>query len=80
MLGCADREEIRARQMAKEASADADNDANCRAKAAPGSADNGSCRQDLADRQARQAEIEYQKRRYFDRVLGAGTSGTDDPY
>jgi hypothetical protein len=79
LLACADRQEIKARQMADEASANAEDDATCRAKGTPGSANYDTCRQNLADQRARKAEIEYQKRRDFDRVLGAGTD-TESAY
>jgi len=74
LSGCADREEIRAERVAQQTAADAEDDANCRAKGARGSEPYTACRQGLAAQRSQKAEIEYQKRRDFDRVLG----GLDD--
>jgi hypothetical protein len=74
ILGCADREQIQAERVAAQAAAEADDDAACRARGTPGSAEYDACRQDLQARRAKQAEIDYQKARDFDRVLG----GLDD--
>jgi hypothetical protein len=78
--GCADREQIRASQMAEEATANAEDDAACRQKAAPGTPAYDQCRQSLAALRAEKRAIQYQKRRDFDQVLGAGTSGPSETY
>jgi hypothetical protein len=78
LAGCADREDVRAQRMADQSTAGAADDAACRGQGAPGSAAYDSCRQDLAAQRAQKAEIQYQKRRYFDRVLGAGTDGVSE--
>jgi len=72
--GCADREKVQADRVAQRVNQEAEDDAACRAKGQPGSADYDACRQGLANERARKAEIDYQKRRDFDRVLG----GLDD--
>ncbi len=79
-FGCADREQIRAKQMAAEADAAAADDAACKPKGAPGTKPYEDCRQQLAEARAQKNAIEYQKRRDFDRALGAGTSDTDASY
>jgi hypothetical protein len=73
-IGCADREEIHAERMAQQAATNAEEDSACRARGAPGSGEYDACRQDLAAQRAQKADIDYQKRRDFDRVLG----GLDD--
>ena len=78
VFGCADRQEIRAEGVAQEAAATAEDDAGCDAKGAPGTPEYDACRQEAAAKRAQKTEIEYQKRRYFDRVLGAGTDGVAD--
>lgn len=61
--------------MAKQAANEAQDDAKCRsADVEPGSPEYDACRQGLAAQRAKQAEIDYQKARDFDRVLG----GLDD--
>jgi hypothetical protein len=77
LFACASREEIHAERVAKQTAAEAEDDATCRGKGAPGSAPYDACRQNLAAERAQKAEIDYQKARDFDRVLGAGTDGTD---
>jgi uncharacterized membrane protein len=75
LFACASREDLQAERVAKQAATEAEDDAKCRsAKGEPGSADYDACRQDLAAQRARQGDIEYQKARDFDRVLG----GLDD--
>jgi hypothetical protein len=73
-IGCASREDIEAKRMAEQAATQAEDDATCQAKGAPGSAEYDACRRGLAAQRARKAEIDYQKARDFDRVLG----GLDD--
>jgi len=68
---CASRSEIEAGRLAKEEAAKAEDDAKCRsANAKPGEPAYEACRQELATKRATQAEIDYQKARDFDRVLG----------
>jgi hypothetical protein len=78
--GCADKEQIHAQQMADEASTNAEDEATCRQKAAPGTETYDQCRQGLAAARAQKRVIQYEKRRDFDRVLGAGTSGPSETY
>ena len=78
--GCADREQIRAKQMANETAAASEDDATCRPKGAPGTPGYDNCRKDLAQARADQSAVQYQKHRDFDRVLGAGTSDAGGSY
>jgi hypothetical protein len=73
-VGCADREDIRAERVAQQAASEAEDDATCRARGEPGTAPYDTCRQALSAQRAKKAEIDYQKARDFDRVLG----GLDD--
>jgi hypothetical protein len=71
LFACASREELKAERVATEAA----DDATCRAAdLEPGSEAYELCRQERATSRARQEEIDYQKARDFDRVLG----GLDD--
>ena len=70
LSACADREQIQAERVAQQAATDAEDDVTCREKGEPGSAAYDACRQELATDRARNAEIDYQKARDFDRVLG----------
>jgi hypothetical protein len=74
LFACGDREEIQADRVAKQVATDAEDDARCRDQGAPGSPAYDACRQDLAAERAQKAQIDYQKARDFDRVLG----GLDD--
>ena len=78
--GCAGPEQARARQAAAEAAMSGEDEAACRPKGAPGSPAYDDCRKALASARAQQGVIQEQKRRDFDRVLGAGTSGPGDNY
>ena len=72
-LGCASQDPAaRAAEHAAQASED---DATCRQKGAEDSKAYEECRKGLAEAQARQSAVQEQKRRDFDRVLGAGTDG-----
>ena len=63
--------DIEAGRLAKEEAAKAEDDAKCRsANAKPGEPAYEACRQELATKRAANAEINYQKARDFDRVLG----------
>lgn len=71
LAACASRDEIAAGRLAKEEAANAADDAKCRsANTKPGEAAYEACRQELAAKRAVQTEIDYQKARDFDRVLG----------
>jgi len=74
LFACASREEIRADRAAQQVTTDAEDDARCRSEGEKGTPPYTACRQDLAAERARQANIDYQKARDFDRVLG----GLDD--
>jgi hypothetical protein len=69
---------MRAQLAEKEAAAEAEDEATCRAKVEPGTEAYDECRRALASARAERAAIQYQKRRDFDRVLGAGTDGLSD--
>ena len=53
-------------------------DATCQQKGAEDSKAYEECRKGLAEAQARQSAMQEQKRRDFDRVLGAGTDGQNN--
>jgi hypothetical protein len=74
VAACADREQVRAKQMAEEADAASADDAACRPKGAPGTEPYESCRKGLAQARAERNAVQDQKGRDFDRVLGRGTS------
>jgi hypothetical protein len=78
--GCADREQLRAKQVADEAEAASADDATCRPKGAPGTKSYEDCRKELAAARAERNAVQYQKRRDFDRALGAGTSDSGGSY
>ena len=60
---------------AEQAKSESDDDAACRDKGAPATPAYEACRKGLAEAQAQQGAVQEQKRRDFDRVLGAGTDG-----
>ena len=71
LSACASRSEIESGRLAKEEAAKAEDDAECRStNAKPGEAAYEACRQELETTRATKAEIDYQKARDFDRVLG----------
>ena len=78
--GCADREQIRAKQVADESASASEDDATCRPKGAPGTPAYDNCRKELAQARAERSAVQYQKRRDFDRALGAGTSDAGGSY
>ncbi len=78
--GCADREQIRDKQVAEESAAANEDAAACRPKGAPGTPAYDNCRKELAQARADRSAVQYQKRRDFDRVLGAGTSDAGGSY
>jgi len=68
---CASRGDVEAGRLAKQEAAQAEDDAKCRStNAKPGEPAYEACRQELASKRAAKAEIDYQKARDFDRVLG----------
>ena len=72
-LGCASQDP--ATRAAEHAAQESEDDATCRQKGAEDSKVYEECRKALAEAQARQSAVQEQKRRDFDRVLGAGTDG-----
>jgi hypothetical protein len=75
--GCAGQGQ--ATRAAEQAAVNSQDDAQCRAKGAPGSPAYVDCRKGLAEKRT-QAVVQEQKRRDFDRVLGNGTGGVDETY
>jgi hypothetical protein len=71
--GCATQNE--ATRAAEQAASEAEDDAACQKKGAPDSETYEACRKELAEERARAAAIQEQRRRDFDRTLGAGTDG-----
>jgi hypothetical protein len=73
--GCATQGQ--ATRGADQAAMESEDDEACRQEGAPGTPAFDACRKELAEARARaqQAAIQEQKRRDFDRVLGAGTDG-----
>ena len=54
---------------------ESEDDTACREKGAPGTPAYEACRKSLAETRAQAGAVQEQKRREFDRVLGAGTEG-----
>jgi hypothetical protein len=77
LTACAD-EQLRSQRMAEQTAADAQDDEFCRGKGEPGTEFYAECRKAQADARAQKSAIQEQKRRDFDRVLGAGTDGLSD--
>jgi hypothetical protein len=74
LLGCANPEQERARQLETAAADNTEDDSACREQGGgPGQEAYDKCRQALSEARAREGAIQEQKRRDFDRVLGAGT-------
>jgi hypothetical protein len=73
-LGCATQDRT-ARVTEQAAVAESEDDAACRKKGAPDSEAYDACRKDLVDARARAAAAQEERRRDFDRTLGAGTDG-----
>lgn len=71
--GCATQGQ--ATRATEQAATESEDDTTCRQKGAPESPAYDACRKDLADSHARASAVQEQKRRDFDRVLGAGTEG-----
>jgi hypothetical protein len=74
LFACASREEVDAGRVAQQTATEAEDDTACRAEDEPGSQAYDACRADRGADRARKADIDYQKARDFDRVLG----GLDD--
>jgi hypothetical protein len=72
-LGCATRDPVAL--AAEQAKVDSDDEAACHNKGAPATPAYEACRKDLAEARGQQGAVQEQKRRDFDRVLGAGTEG-----
>lgn len=70
--GCATQTQTLADQQA---AAESEDDATCREKSGADDAAYETCRKALAEERAQQAIVQEQRRRDFDRVLGAGTDG-----
>jgi hypothetical protein len=68
--GCATRDP--ATRVAEDAAAD---DETCLKRGAPNSEAYEACRKSIAEARAQAAAVQEQKRRDFDRTLGAGTEG-----
>jgi hypothetical protein len=73
--GCATQDRA-ARVTEQAAVAESEDDAACQKKGAPDSEAYDACRKDLAEARARAAAAQEERRRDFDRTLGAGTEGT----
>ena len=72
--GCAAQD--RAARAAEDAAlAESEDDAFCRERGAPDSEAYEACRKGRADARAQAAAVQEQRRRDFDRTLGAGTEG-----
>jgi hypothetical protein len=72
--GCATQDRA-ARVTEQAAVAESEDDAACQKKGTPGSEAYDTCRKDLAETRARAAAAQEERRRDFDRTLGAGTEG-----
>ena len=70
--GCATQDRA-ARVTEQAAVAESEDDAACQKKGAPDSEAYDTCRKDLAELRARAAAAQEERRRDFDRTLGAGT-------
>lgn len=72
--GCATQDGA-SRAVEQAALAESEDDALCQKRGAPDSEVYDACRQERAEARARSAAIQEQRRRDFDRTLGAGTEG-----
>jgi hypothetical protein len=72
--GCATQDRA-ARATEQAAVAESEDDAACQKKGTPGSEAYDTCRKELADARAHAAAAQEERRRDFDRTLGAGTDG-----
>jgi hypothetical protein len=74
--GCATQDP--AARAAQQVALESEDDELCQTRGAPDSETYESCRKEREETRARAAVIQEQKRRDFDRVLGAGTHGQAD--
>jgi hypothetical protein len=74
--GCATQSD--ASRAAEQAAADNEDAATCREKSGDDDDAFKACRKAMAEARAEQAANQEQKRRDFDRVLGAGTEGVNN--
>jgi hypothetical protein len=74
--GCATQSD--ASRAAEQAAAESEDAATCRERSDEDDNAFKACRKALAEARAEQAAIQEQKRRDFDRVLGAGTEGVNN--
>ena len=72
--GCANPESRQASQKAAQAGAEAEDDAKCREKDAPGSTAYDECRASLAQAQADEAAQQERRQLEFQKTLDAGRS------
>ncbi len=70
LSACASREEVQSGRVAQQVAQDAEDDTACRADNEPDTEAYEACRADRTAQRARQSDIDYQKARDFDRVLG----------
>lgn len=76
LQGCATQSE--ASRAAEQAVAESEDAATCREKSGGAEKAYEACRKAMAEARAQQAAVQEQKRRDFDRVLGAGTDGVNN--
>ena len=74
--GCATQND--ASRAAEQAVAESEDAATCRDRSGADDKAYEACRKAMAEARAQQAAIQEEKRRDFDRVLGAGTDGTSN--
>ena len=74
--GCATQSE--ASRAAEQAAEEGEDVATCRERSGDDKAAYEACRKAMAEARAQKAAVQEQKRRDFDRVLGAGTDGSTD--
>ncbi|MGD9501233.1 MAG: hypothetical protein AB7V40_01955 [Methyloceanibacter sp.] len=76
LQGCATQSD--ASRAAELAAAESEDAATCREKSGEDEKAYDACRKAMADKRAQEAAVQEQKRRDFDRVLGAGTDGVNN--
>jgi hypothetical protein len=74
--GCATQSD--ASRAAEQAAAESEDTATCREKIGADENAFKACRKAMAEARTEQAAVQEQKRRDFDRVLGAGTEGVNN--
>ena len=65
-------------RVAEQTTAESEDTATCRQKSGDDAKAFDACRKAMADKRAQEAAVQVQKRRDFDRVLGAGTDGDNN--